>query len=531
MGGMELPAGLAWSLVHIIPLSLIYFALRTLPTLLQWLILQYRARVVPEPEPSHWLLGHSKQIGDRKNLRTIRQKWIETNPRLYRTKITFLFQSVNLIHAETVVGVLRSSAPKHNYFYGFLKPWLGEGLLVSNGQKWARDRRLLTHCFHFDILRDYVEVYTDACGIMLQKWSESCARGESVDVTASCTMLTLDVILRCAMGFESDCQIEEKADRRSAQYVASVKALTVLIERRFLNLFHHNDFIYWLTSDGRATSRHLSILHDMSQMLIAERRAAINEDMPTSSDTDGHKHHKYRDFLDVLVTVKDEDGKGLTDEEIREQVDTFLFRGHDTTASALQWTIYYLSLHEDIQEKCRQEVQSVLQKSGHSTETMNHADLTEMIYLTQVLKESMRLSSPVPFISRELTEDMSVDGYTLPHGIRLTVPFFDVHCNPQLWPEPQKFDPDRFSLEQSKERSPFAFVPFSAGPRNCIGQSMAMDEMKATLAAVIARFRITPDADQPAPIWRSQLVARAEPNIKVCLQDINADAREDRMPE
>eukprot|EP00117_Sycon_ciliatum_P048497 scpid67987/ scgid2886/ Leukotriene-B(4) omega-hydroxylase 1; CYPIVF2; Cytochrome P450 4F2; Cytochrome P450-LTB-omega; Leukotriene-B(4) 20-monooxygenase 1 len=505
----------------------VFLALCTLFVLLTprlWAFVRFKwmIRSVPVPEPAHFLLGHVKVLSNRSKILERRRKWRSKCPRLYRYGISYLMDIVQLCHADTAAEVLRSSLPKHDYIYGFLKPWLGEGLLVSNGQKWARDRRLLTHCFHFDILRDYVEVYTDACGIMLQKWSESCARGESVDVTASCTMLTLDVILRCAMGFESDCQIEEKADRRSAQYVASVKALTVLIERRFLNLFHHNDFIYWLTSDGRATSRHLSILHDMSQMLIAERRAAINEDMPTSSDTDGHKHHKYRDFLDVLVTVKDEDGKGLTDEEIREQVDTFLFRGHDTTASALQWTIYYLSLHEDIQEKCRQEVQSVLQKSGHSTETMNHADLTEMIYLTQVLKEALRLSAPVPFISRQLTQDTKVDGYTLPEGLQVQVPILDVHRNPQQWSDADTFDPDRFCPEEISKRHPFAYVPFSAGPRNCIGQTMAMDEMKTTLACTVNRFRIRPDPAARTPIWRPQLVSRAHFGIKVHLEEIDA---------
>eukprot|EP00117_Sycon_ciliatum_P009590 scpid72025/ scgid2886/ Leukotriene-B(4) omega-hydroxylase 1; CYPIVF2; Cytochrome P450 4F2; Cytochrome P450-LTB-omega; Leukotriene-B(4) 20-monooxygenase 1 len=515
---------IAWYLAHGVPLLLLFFAAKFLPLWRRSATIRKRLQAagVPQPVPGHWFWGHIENFTNRLSVRQRRKAWLTLCPRLQYTSLSFLFPTTSLTNAETASVLLRSSEPKFEYLYSFLKPWLDDGLLLSNGQKWARDRRLLTHCFHFDILRDYVEVYTDACGIMLQKWSESCARGESVDVTASCTMLTLDVILRCAMGFESDCQIEEKADRRSAQYVASVKALTVLIERRFLNLFHHNDFIYWLTSDGRATSRHLSILHDMSQMLIAERRAAINEDMPTSSDTDGHKHHKYRDFLDVLVTVKDEDGKGLTDEEIREQVDTFLFRGHDTTASALQWTIYYLSLHEDIQEKCRQEVQSVLQKSGHSTETMNHADLTEMIYLTQVLKEALRLSAPVPFISRQLTQDTKVDGYTLPEGLQVQVPILDVHRNPQQWSDADTFDPDRFCPEEISKRHPFAYVPFSAGPRNCIGQTMAMDEMKTTLACTVNRFRIRPDPAARTPIWRPQLVSRAHFGIKVHLEEIDA---------
>eukprot|EP00117_Sycon_ciliatum_P029248 scpid58951/ scgid6042/ Cytochrome P450 4F12; CYPIVF12 len=523
MGGMELPAGLAWSLVHIIPLSLIYFALRTLPTLLQWLILQYRARVVPEPEPSHWLLGHSKQIGDRKNLRTIRQKWIETNPRLYRTKITFLFQSVNLIHAETVVGVLRSSAPKHNYFYGFLKPWLGEGLLVSNGQKWARDRRLLTHCFHFDILRDYVEVYTDACGIMLQKWSESCARGESVDVTVSCTMLTLDVILRCAMGFESDCQMEDGkssgGNTLASRYAKAVVYIANAILQRQSNLLHHSDFLFSLTSEGRKLTQELKVSKEMSQHLIQERKAALQE-------SGGKSAAECRDFLDVLLTVEDEDGNGLTDEEVREQVDTFLFRGHDTTASALQWALYHLAQHPEFQEKCRSEVKAVVLdgkdvSSGTCvTACISHEHLGKLKYLTQCLKESMRISTPVPFIGRETQEDVTINNMFIPCGATADLSLLDIHMCEEHWPEPLKFDPERFSPDQSQGRHPYSYVPFSAGPRNCIGQSMAMDELKTSLAMVLMHYRLAVDPLIPTPKWSPVMIARPVPNIRLLLEEV-----------
>eukprot|EP00117_Sycon_ciliatum_P047634 scpid49322/ scgid2474/ Leukotriene-B(4) omega-hydroxylase 1; CYPIVF2; Cytochrome P450 4F2; Cytochrome P450-LTB-omega; Leukotriene-B(4) 20-monooxygenase 1 len=523
MGGMELPAGLAWSLVHIIPLSLIYFALRTLPTLLQWLILQYRARVVPEPEPSHWLLGHSKQIGDRKNLRTIRQKWIETNPRLYRTKITFLFQSVNLIHAETVVGVLRSSAPKHNYFYGFLKPWLGEGLLVSNGQKWARDRRLLTHCFHFDILRDYVEVYTDACGIMLQKWSESCARGESVDVTVSCTMLTLDVILRCAMGFESDCQMEDGkssgGNTLASRYAKAVVYIANAILQRQSNLLHHSDFLFSLTSEGRKLTQELKVSKEMSQHLIQERKAALQE-------SGGKSAAECRDFLDVLLTVEDEDGNGLTDEEVREQVDTFLFRGHDTTASALQWALYHLAQHPEFQEKCRSEVKAVVLdgkdvSSGTCvTACISHEHLGKLKYLTQCLKESMRISTPVPFIGRETQEDVTINNMFIPCGATADLSLLDIHMCEEHWPEPLKFDPERFSPDQSQGRHPYSYVPFSAGPRNCIGQSMAMDELKTSLAMVLMHYRLAVDPLIPTPKWSPAMIARPVPNIHLLVEEV-----------
>ncbi|XP_065186410.1 cytochrome P450 4F12-like [Sycon ciliatum] len=495
----------------------VFLALCTLFVLLTprlWAFVRFKwmIRSVPVPEPAHFLLGHVKVLSNRSKILERRRKWRSKCPRLYRYGISYLMDIVQLCHADTAAEVLRSSLPKHDYIYGFLKPWLGEGLLVSNGQKWARDRRLLTHCFHFDILRDYVEVYTDACGIMLQKWSESCVKGESVDVTASCTLLTLDVMLRCAMGFESNCQLEEEgSDQEEApKYAATVTELTNKLMDRIFHIMKHNDFLYFNSADGKEFTRCLELVHSVSQKLIERRRAALQEE---DSHSQVHKH-QYRDFLDVLLTVKDEDGKGLTDTEIREQVDTFLFRGHDTTASALQWIIHHLSVHADLQEKCREEVQGLL-SSGPAT--LKHGDLQQMIYTTQFIKESLRFSCPVPAVARAATEDITMDGCTIPRGSHIEVSMYDVHTHPEYWPEPQQFNPDRFSAEQSVGRNSFAFIPFSAGPRNCIGQAMAMDELKAAVACILYSYRIAPDPANPTPIWTSSVVARAIPRISVTL--------------
>eukprot|EP00117_Sycon_ciliatum_P034824 scpid51157/ scgid2474/ Cytochrome P450 4F12; CYPIVF12 len=506
----------------------VFLALCTLFVLLTprlWAFVRFKwmIRSVPVPEPAHFLLGHVKVLSNRSKILERRRKWRSKCPRLYRYGISYLMDIVQLCHADTAAEVLRSSLPKHDYIYGFLKPWLGEGLLVSNGQKWARDRRLLTHCFHFDILRDYVEVYTDACGIMLQKWSESCARGESVDVTVSCTMLTLDVILRCAMGFESDCQMEDGkssgGNTLASRYAKAVVYIANAILQRQSNLLHHSDFLFSLTSEGRKLTQELKVSKEMSQHLIQERKAALQE-------SGGKSAAECRDFLDVLLTVEDEDGNGLTDEEVREQVDTFLFRGHDTTASALQWALYHLAQHPEFQEKCRSEVKAVVLdgkdvSSGTCvTACISHEHLGKLKYLTQCLKESMRISTPVPFIGRETQEDVTINNMFIPCGATADLSLLDIHMCEEHWPEPLKFDPERFSPDQSQGRHPYSYVPFSAGPRNCIGQSMAMDELKTSLAMVLMHYRLAVDPLIPTPKWSPAMIARPVPNIHLLVEEV-----------
>ena len=501
-------------LVAILFLTIAIFAKRR-----DWLRTWRLIRVIPEPHAGHWLTGHSADFSDRLKVGEVRLKWKKLLPRIYRYGIGPGMSLVNLPHPDTASVIFRSvNCPKIKFFYGFLIPWLGEGLLVSNGCKWARDRRLLTNCFHFDILRSYVDVYTDAINIMLENWSHVCASGKSVDVTKSCTMLTLDIILRCAMGFESNCQLDTgNLTSQAAQYADAVVKIAHLISTRQRDVLHFSDFIYFnFTRNGKDMLQLTQKTHDMSYHLIQERRRALYEH---TDHEDKSQHH--RDFLDVLLTVKDEDGKGLDDEEIREQVDTFLFRGHDTTASALQWTLYYLSKHRDLQEKCRSEVLNVLSRdtNGSDAGKLSHESLGELPYLTQFIKESLRIASPVPFIGREAGEEMSVDGYTLPVGCMVELSLYDLHMTDEYWPEPEKFNPDRFTQECSKGRHPYSFVPFSAGPRNCIGQAMAMDELKTSTALILSRFRLLPDSSQPEPRWQPAMVARPNPNIKLRLEE------------
>ncbi|NXV23140.1 CP4FE hydroxylase, partial [Cepphus grylle] len=230
------------------------------------------------------------------------------------------------------------------------------------------------------------------------------------------------------------------------------------------------------------------------------------------------------DFIDLLLLTKDEDGNTLSDEDISAEADTFMFEGHDTTASGLAWLLYNLARHPHYQDRCRQEVRELLK--GRDVEEIEWEDLSHLPFTTMCIKESLRLHPPVTAVSRCCTEDIAMrDGCVIPKGIICLLSIYGTHHNPDIWPEHQEEPPGlglhplRFSLENSQGRSPLAFIPFSAGPRNCIGQSFAMAEMKVVAALTVARFAIRLDTERP-PRRKPELILRAEDGLWLLLEPL-----------
>ena len=220
-------------------------------------------------------------------------------------------------------------------------------------------------------------------------------------------------------------------------------------------------------------------------------------------------------FLDVLLTS--EDGALLTDKDVAEEVDTFMFEGHDTTTSGLIWTLYNIARFPGVQSRIHAELDAVLPPVG----TMpSRGDLAKLEYLEMTIRESHRLYPPVVLFTRHLRTTEIIAGYEVPAGTNVVVSTHVVHRDERHWPEPGEFRPDRHRPEEAARRHPFAFIPFSAGARNCIGQKFAMLEEKSVLSAVLRRFSLEPDGEsgtlvnltlQPDPPVRIRFVPREAP--------------------
>ncbi|XP_073909840.1 cytochrome P450 4F3 isoform X2 [Castor canadensis] len=426
---------------------------------------------------------------------------------------------IRIFHPTCIKPVLFAPAvvaPKDKIFYSFLKPWLGDGLLLSSGDKWSRHRRMLTPAFHFNILKPYVKIFNDSTNVMHAKWQRLISEGNTrLDMFEHISLMTLDSLQKCIFSFESNCQ------EKPSDYIAAILELSALVAKRHQNLLLHMDFLYYLTADGRRFRKACHLVHNFTDAVIQERRRTL-PDHGIDDFLLAKTKSKTLDFIDVLLLTKDEDGKTLSDEDIRAEADTFMFGGHDTTASGLSWVLYNLAKHPEHQEHCRQEVQELL-RDRDPTE-IEWDDLAQLPFLTMCIKESLRLHPPVMAISRCCTQDIKLpDGRVIPKGVICRISIFGTHHNPAVWPEPEVYDPFRFDPEHIKDRSPLAFIPFSAGPRNCIGQTFAMSEMKVALALTLLRFRVLPDHAEPRR--KPELILRAEGGLWLRVEPLRAGAR------
>jgi len=192
-----------------------------------------------------------------------------------------------------------------------------------------------------------------------------------------------------------------------------------------------------------------------------------------------------------------------------------MFEGHDTTTSGISWTLYCLARYPEYQEKVREEVRNVLM----GRERLEYDDLKELKYTQWVIKEAMRLYPPVFLIFRETSEDIELNGYNIPKGVPIFIPIIALHHNQHFWDNPEKFDPLRFHPSNVEGRDPLAYMPFSAGPRNCIGQNFAMNEERVVVASIVHRFRLSLVEEHRVEIV-PKVVLRTKDDIKVNLEPL-----------
>ncbi|NXF12579.1 CP4FN protein, partial [Smithornis capensis] len=496
----------------------------------------------PLPPWRNWLLGHTGMA------QNTEQGMQQVDALVARYRHSCLWWGLpwlpilRLFHPSTLRPLLSASAfvaPKDEFFYSFLKPWLGDGLLLSHGHKWARHRRLLTPAFHGDVLRGYMGIFNQSTHVLHVSGLAAVAGGPvGLEVLQPLSLLTLDTLQKCIFSHESHCQ------EKPSEYIKAILELSSLVVRRQHNPLLHPTWLYCLSPDGRRFARACATVHGFTANVVQHRRQALSS-LGHQTWLEGHRGHRM-DFIDLLLLTKDENGNTLSDEDIAAEADTFMFEGHDTTASGLAWLFYNLAGHPEYQERCRQEVRELL--AGRDTEDIKWEDLSRLPFTTMCIKESLRLHPPVTAVSRRCTEDVALsDGRVIPKGmalpacprchcpssspvpeVTLSIPpgviclmsIYGTHHNPDLWPDPEIYNPLRFSPENSKGRCPSAFIPFSAGPRNCIGQSFAMAEMKVVAALTLSRFVLRRDTARPPPRRKPELILRTEEGLWLVLEPL-----------
>ncbi|KAJ0179192.1 hypothetical protein K1T71_004904 [Dendrolimus kikuchii] len=371
--------------------------------------------------------------------------------------------------------------------YNYLKPWLGLGLLTASGQRWKTHRKFLTSAFHFNILQNFLPIFCKNSWIYTKKLRDL-ADGTPVDLFPITALAALDNITESIMGVSVNAQTNS-----DSEYVKAIEQLAQIIALRIQVPIISPDFIFNLLPYKKKQDHALKVVHKQSRAVIEARKQELDKSNVTRLNKNEDIGIKNRNaFLDLLL-LSEIDGEKIDDEKVREEVDTFMFEGHDTTASAVVYSLFCLSKHADVQEKMYEEQKSIFGDEMERDPT--YAELHQMKYLDMVLKECMRLYPPVPLVERLMVKDAQLGELKVIAGTLIILNIMELHRNPDVFEDPLTFKPERF--ESTAGRNPFSWLAFSAGPRNCIGQRFAIMELKVVISAVIRTLRMSPADIEP----------------------------------
>jgi len=362
-----------------------------------------------------------------------------------------------------------------------LAPGLGNGLLTAEGDEWRLQRRTLAPLFAPRHVAGFAPAMTAAAGRMLRRW-ERRARGRVLDITVEMTRVTLDVLERTifTQGLARDPDALGRAVTRYFEAIGPIDPLDV---------FGLPD---WIPRLGRIRARPaMRFFEEVVGELIAARRdlLARGGDAP-------------RDLLTLLLEASDpETGRGLDDIAVNANLVTFIGAGHETTANSLTWALYLLSQEPSARGRIEAEVDAVLGQAAPSGDSLDR-----LPFVRAVIEEAMRLYPPVPFMSRAALREDRIGNLKIPRNSMVMIAPYVLHRHRRLWEEPDAFMPERFLPERREGIDRFAYLPFGAGPRVCIGASFALQEAMIVLASIVQRVRADPiDGHRVRPLHRVTL--------------------------
>ncbi len=365
---------------------------------------------------------------------------------------------------------------------------LGNGLPLIDGDFWLRERRLLQPAFHRERLGNLASSAQNVINSFLRVWEQKARDKQAIDMDDEMMRLTLTVIIKSMFSADIDDKIQSLSHAfniaskfmlwRSQQMWAP--PLSVPIPR------------------NAEYNRAFNVLNDTIYPLIAEARKKPKDDL-----------------LGMLLAMRDEDtGEGMSDQQARDEVVTIFFAGHETTAASMTWAFYLLSQHSEVEEYLRAEIKSIL--DGRSP---TFADLPRLTYMQQVIHEILRLYPAAYLFAREAVTNDVIDGYPIPAKILIFITPYITHRDPKYWPDPERFDPQRFTPENIANRPRHVYYPFGEGPHLCIGNNFALMEMQLILTMALQRFSLRLVPNQTVAL-RPEATLRSKHGMKMIVEAI-----------
>jgi cytochrome P450 len=374
------------------------------------------------------------------------------------------FELYCVFHPDGVRAVLagsREGYSKRNRFYRLIAEAFGWGLVTSEGELWRRQRRLIQPLFTRKQIASYAEMMAEEAAAVAGRWERAGRNGGVVDVNSEMVRLALRVVGRAIFG--------DDVSRAGDVLDSAFAVLGRHTVRRATSAL--GPPASWPTPANRRAARARRALYGVVDELIARRER---------SGADGD------DLLSRLLRARDPDtGEGMDVQQVRDEALIFLLAGHETTSTALTFTLHLLGRQPAEQRLVHDEIDAVLDRQPPTVDEVPALERTAM-----AIKEAMRLYPPAYAVGRLAESDQEIGGYTIPAGARVAVSQYATHRHPGFWHNPEAFDPTRFTPEREAERHPYAYFPFGAGPRACIGSHFAMLEATIAATVLLQRFRI-----------------------------------------
>ncbi|XP_017106547.2 cytochrome P450 4g1 [Drosophila bipectinata] len=420
--------------------------------------------------------------------------------------------------------------------YRYFKPWFGDGLLISNGHHWRHHRKMIAPTFHQSILKSFVPTFVNHSKAVVDRMGLEA--GKSFDVHDYMSQTTVDILLSTAMGVK---KLPE--GNKSFEYAQAVVDMCDIIHKRQIKLLYRLDSIYKFTKLREKGDRMMNIILGMTSKVVKDRkenyqeenRAIVEEITTPTPATPATKKEGLRDdlddidendvgakrrlaLLDAMVEMAKNPDIEWNEKDIIDEVNTIMFEGHDTTSAGSSFALCMMGIHKDIQEKVFAEQKAIF--GDNMLRDCTFADTMEMKYLERVILETLRLYPPVPLIARRVDYDLKLASgpYTVPKGTTVIVLQYCVHRRPDIYPNPTKFDPDNFLPERMANRHYYAFIPFSAGPRSCVGRKYAMLKLKVLLSTIVRNY-IVHSTDTEADFkLQADIILKLENGFNISLE-------------
>lgn len=362
---------------------------------------------------------------------------------------------------EQVLVIQQAKFHKSELTKRIVEGLLGQGLLISEGDFWRRQRRLAQPAFHRSRINDYAATMTESAQRHIQGWRD----GEQRDLAREMMALTLDVAVRTLFGTTLPDEAQQVGHSMTflMRYSLSRQRSPIRIPES------------WPTPRNQRATRERAYLDSLVYRIIEQRQSL-------SQTAGGNGHHA--DLLSLLMSAMDEDGTQMTPKQLRDETMTLFLAGHETTAQMLAWTWYLLSQNPAVEARLHEELRGVL--NGRPPES---ADFPKLPYLYALMHEVLRLYPPAYIIARTSIEPSQIGGYDFPAGVTMLISQWVMHRDSRFYDDPDAFRPERWLNGLADKLPAGAYFPFGDGPRRCIGQGFAMLEAAIVIATLAQRFQ------------------------------------------